>query len=166
MANNTKLTFPKAVEVAPGMFRAPQPVSKAAQPLTTDGSTSPYKEDVKDGNPPINPALEKQSIAADGSEPIGHLTVTTGENPRVEYTPTPSEMDGLVSHAKLVRLEMIQKWGGKPGVNPYIWAQQNIDPLLERVKRGDTSDELKKKLLRLNSDTKPVVNVPVVEKTK
>lgn len=151
----------KAVEVAPGMFRSPTPVSKEGQPQLLQ--TEPQVPESYVAERPTAPP--EGAMVTDASPDEVAANPVAPEPSSQPPTPTTlSEMDGLIAHAKLVRKELLEKWAGKEGVNPFIYVKQNIDPLIERARNGDKSTSLKSAMLALNSNVKPVVNVPVVEK--
>lgn len=142
---NQKLTFPKATQVAPGMWRPPVPVSRAAQP--PEGAKVVTEAD----------AAEAALVAA--AEVKEHAEPPTTQ-PKVDL----GDFTELVASAEKVKTEICEKWSGKAGVNPHIYVKENIDPLIKRAYAGDRSEELKKALLSLTSNVVPRVHVPVVEK--
>lgn len=46
-------------------------------------------------------------------------------------------------------------YSGKPGCNPHLWLKENVQPLIERLERGETSKELFELVMALRCPDKP-----------
>ncbi len=54
--------------------------------------------------------------------------------------------------------EHIAKFGGFPGMNPYLYSAENIEPLERRYKSGERSPDLLRRMLELKK-VEPTVDV-------
>jgi hypothetical protein len=50
-----------------------------------------------------------------------------------------------------IRTSVVEYYGGKPGYNPYIWADRVLTPLKQRIKAGDS--EAIKELMEMDATT-------------
>ena len=73
------------------------------------------------------------------------------------------DMGGSKSSTKEVETKVatLDKWldsfAGKPGMNPYLWRQKNLDPLLKRLPAQDAKDAI----MALPDKPEPTIPEPV-----
>lgn len=61
------------------------------------------------------------------------------------------------AHLKSTKEEVLT-YAGQPGCNPYVWLNQNYNPLVIKWTEGDRSEELKAKIKSLKAE-KPLVDL-------
>lgn len=65
-----------------------------------------------------------------------------GKEPVKESASKPINWQMAFDHSTKIKTELVEKYSGKPGVNPYLWIAQNVDTLDARYDKGERSLEL------------------------
>lgn len=113
-------------------------------------------------NAKIDELLKAKEPAKDPVPPTPTPTPTPDPIAKEDFKlATEAEFEVALNHVTNINDEMVAKYAGKNGMNPFVWIKNNIEPLVEAYNKGDRTETLCKNLKSITMEEPNVSNIKV-----